>query len=879
MAKDESDKTDAADIPPGEAVEPSQADAEQADGDDGDDMELSLQEIIARQKAQAATADATDGPEADGEESSQADEGAAETLQDIIAKQKAGMADDEVPLDAEVNATADEADGGEAGAEPTAEGDEPALAAEAGHAAAGKGRFSRLSMMHILLMMNGLIVLMVIGVFVNVANRPRKAVASAGPAAALADPVDEPVEIDSNVEIPAGLTWQMAEESYRQGGYVTALAQFRHLLQTTRMSEDWEFFADFFRLRTAQCLVKLGQVGAGQGELAGVLDSRSPVLRAVANYQAGIVDLKAGRFMRARTRGYLALASLGAMKRPSAMVRDVDFMIARALTEKSLAFHPLDVTILWDDEWSDPLAGLDDVELTAMLTDGMGREGGAGLGAVVERVEDSAIGGRWSVTCTGSELEGLLQRFAAASQTKIRWGAVDPRARRRAVTMSAWAVSPNHLAEIACGSTGLIARFTGEEIVVWDAFSGDSLQQQRDLIVREGTSAWRRMFLRHADDPRLAVGYYALASLLECSGDLAGAMREHLVNYRRFPRHDVAPESLLRSAKLRIELLDYAGARKDLLELLNTYPDTNAIEEIYLALGDATAEAGLWDEAIHAYSKLHFLGLSDASSMQATFGAGKCHFANGAYEEAETWLSRYIQTANKSTGRLAEAYYLLGRTKHAMGDLDEATAAHYCALSAGPSDELRSDIVLAAAELEAEREALVKASGVLESLDVRQLTGDQAFKYLMLHSRVHRAMGLPERALAFLENNADTVTGADQRARLDVERARCYAELDELETARRLLTGALVHMSPGPESQMTALELAEACLAAGDVAGAIAAADKVARLETSDEIHRRARSVLGRAYLMNQNYNEAAQVLAGLSPKYSIGDADDGSNR
>ena len=861
-----------------------QADAPDEAGRDEsgkDDAGAGLQEAIARQKTEIDKDDAPGGEVADDGGGVPASQGAGQTLQDIIAKQKANLRADLAAKDESAAPDGEHTADGDAGdAEAAAGGDESPAAEGAGAAPGRKGRLGRLSMMHVLLMMNGVIVLMVIGVFLSMSNRPQKVVASVSAMSELPSPVEEPQVIDSNVEIEAGLTWQMAEGAYRQGDYLTALAQFRHLLQTSRMSEEWMLFGDFFRLRTAQCLVELGQVAAAQGEVAGVLASRSPVLRAVANYRAGVVDLKAGRFMRARTRGYLALGALGAMKGQVTLVQDVEFLIARALTEKALAFHPLNVMILWSDEWSDPLEGLDDVELTAMLTDGMSRQGGASLGAVVERVEDGAIGSRWSVMCTGSKLEGLLQRSAAASQAKIRWESVDPRARRRAVTMSAWAVSPNRLAEIACGSTGLVARFTGEEIIVWDPFSGDSLQQQRDLIVREGMSAWRRLFLRHPGDKRLAAGHYALASLCECSGDLAGAMREHLINYRRFPRDPIAPESLLRSAKLRIQLLDYTGARNDLLELLNSYPDTNAIEETYQALGDATAEAGLWDEAIHAYSKLYFLGLSDASRAAASFGAGKCHFAKGAYEEADKWLGWHIQMADKSsTGRLAEAYYLLGRTKHAMGSMEEAAAAYYCALSAGPSDELRPDIVLAAAGLEADRDQLVKVAGMLESLDVRELTGDQAFEYLLLYSRVHRAMGITERALTFLESNEDIVTDVHQRARVTVERARCYAELNELKTAKQLLTCALLDMSPGPDAQVTALELAEACLMAGDVEGAIALADKVARLETSDAIHRRARNVLGGAYLMNQNYNEAAQVLSGLSLRYNTGGRDDGSNR
>ncbi len=865
----------------GGASEGDTAGTDSSDSAAADDGQPSLQSIIAEQRAQVTDTKS----EQTAQQTGTADEGAhtgdtadaeADALLAIVGQQKQGLkvggADEPggEQSDSQVKAAPAVAKEDQSDDQPAvaASAKEPAVAVSGGPST--MGRLSRLSMMHVLLMMNGMIVLMVIGVFFSMRNRPQPG-ADGAVTSELPDPISAPVDVDTNVEIEPGLTWQMAEATYRQGDYATALVQFRHLSEAIQADSEWVFFSDFFRLRVALCLIEMGRSTAAQNDLAQVLESRSPVLRATAIYHAAILDLGAGRFMRARTRGYMALASLGAMKQRVALAGDIDFMIARALTDKALSFHSTAIAVEWGDHWTDPLSGLDDVELTAMLRDGMGREGSAGLGAVVTRAEDGKIGSRWSVVCSGSELEALLHRLGSASQANIRWESVDPKARQRAVTLSAWALPASRLVEIASGSAGLIARFTGEEIIINDPFSGDSLERQRDLIIREGMSAWRRLFLRHRDGPHLAIGHFALASLYECSGDLAGAMREHLMTYRRFPKDAIAPASLLGSARLRIELLDYAGARNDLLELLNSYPDSGSIEEIYQSLGDATFRVGLWEEAIHAYSKLYFLGLSDESRMAASLGCGRCYFASGSYEDADKWLVRYIEIAGKSGEDLAEAYYLLGRARQAMGLMDEAAAAQYCALAAEPSVELRADIVLTVAGLEADRDELVRAAGVLESLDVRRLTGDQAFEYLLLYSRVHRTMGITERALVFLKKNRDMVTEPQQRARVNVELARCHADLGELKKAQQLLSTALLTMAPGAEAQVAALELAEACLKTDDVAGAIALADRVARIETSDEIHRRARNILGQAYLINQNYNAAVQVLSGLHRRYDTG--------
>ncbi|MHC4561703.1 MAG: tetratricopeptide repeat protein [Planctomycetota bacterium] len=843
------------------------AETEQSDSASGG----GLQDIIAQQKAQL-------NGEADDEGEHTEDEAGDNPLAAAIAQQKVSLKGDPAPEAApegvveapEISLTAsDAADEGDADAPDADEADAaPAVAATAGATTGLLSRLSldRLSMIHLLLGMNVLIVLLVVGMMLTVGGRP-KTVSVAAPRGPVATPeaIEERV-VAPDEEFQPGVSWEPAEAAYREGDYELAESRFARLLQLVEHDDTWAFYRDFFRLRQGMCQAKLGRRKEAQDAMSDVLATDSPVLRAMAHYRTALTDLEEGRALQARTRAYLALGTLGALGRQIDLERDCDFLIAWSMSHKAMSFSasapPMHPAVA---DHSDPFASLDAEQLKRLLKDGMGRTAQAGLGPDLQRVASRAASPRWSALCAGSEVEVMLQRIASAADCEIRWVSVSPRVRMRSLTMAAWAQPAQRLAEVACGATGLIARFTGEEILVHNPLEGDSLSAQRDLLFREAISAWRRFSLRWPDDGRNAAGSYALASVYESSGDSSSALEQYQVTSRRFSKSPAAPLALLQSAKIRLALHDHAGARDDLLELLNAYPDNQSIEDIYLALGEATAKAGLREQALRVYAKLFFLDLSLQSSLAASFGAGDCCYQRGDYEQAATWFQRYLTICQQSEGDgPARTYYMLGRSYHALGQADEGVAALYCALAAKPAEQLTVDILLTLVSQEADRENWIRAAGALARMNVRKLTGDRPYRYLLNYGRVYRAMGLPEKAVTMINGYLTTVPDAQHRARLVVEVARCHTDQGDLDTARQILSDALPAMQAGPAAMLASCELAESCLEAGQVGQAIVICEYLIHLELPADIGRRVSSALGAARLMEGDYARAAKAFAGL---------------
>ena len=92
----------------------------------------------------------------------------------------------------------------------------------------------------------------------------------------------------------------------------------------------------------------------------------------------------------------------------------------------------------------------------------------------------------------------------------------------------------------------------------------------------------------------------------------------------RFPQSDLAPQALLRSSRLHTGLRDYAGARQDLSQLVQQYPEAASSAQALLALAEATMKAGLPDEAVRLYAKAFHTEGTPESRCTAALRAGQC---------------------------------------------------------------------------------------------------------------------------------------------------------------------------------------------------------------------------------------------------------------
>lgn len=743
-----------------------------------------------------------------------------------------------------------------------------------GAPARGASPLSRLPIVQIALLVNTVVVALVVVILFRVFGGAPQG-ASALPQPPAAEELPAPAVAVAPAPAPADpppaspqepVSWREAEEAFRSGAYQAALHGYRQLGELSRAKPVDELLCDLFQVRIGQCLKHLGEAGEARKIFLDVSQSRSPIVRAAGSYQLALYDLADGQYLLARMRSYQAAAALASMDKRSPLEADCDFLIGQSLTEKALSFYNTDAVVTWRDRrHTDPFLALTEPALRKRLADGADRDAGAVLGPSVQRAVGAQPGARWRVACSQAPLEELLHRFADEAGLDVKWVDVAGQVRRRAVTLSFAAVSEQRLGEVACGMAGLLARFTGDQILIHNPQSVTSISAQKELLTGEAVSTWRRLFLRYPQDGRIPQGHFALACLHECLGATLEALREHQLVAHRFRRSSPVPQALLRSSKLRIQIRDYAGARSDLLDLLDRYPHSESYDQIYLYLGRATREEGLLDEAIRVFRRLYYLNLSLPSQMGACFGAARCFYAKGDYKETSKWLTRYVGLAKDNAGpELAEAHLLLGRCAAKLGNLTEATASFGRVLSSGPTRAQRVDAILETARAEVGKNRFVAAVDVLGGIDTDDLTPGQTYEYLLAFADIYRSIGLPEQALSVLRRGIEAVGDPQSRAALVVEMASCHDEMGQTKAAYKLLTEVLPRLKPSAVARRAACDLAEVCLKLNKTAQAVTIVRQLLKSSCPPPVRQRALEILGAAYVLGQDYKRAALAYSGL---------------
>ena len=389
------------------------------------------------------------------------------------------------------------------------------------------------------------------------------------------------------------------------------------------------------------------------------------------------------------------------------------------------------------------------------------------------------------------------------------------------------------------------------------------------LSPQRAAPRWRG--LRRADPGALVFlrGCDADAGLRELAGDAANALREYQLVSRRFKRDDVAPRALVRCARIRFEKLrDYRGARQDLLDLLNLWPEYGKSAEVNLILGRTCLEAGLLDRALQVFGRLYHLNLTADSQRKACLGAGESLYRKGDFQEAARWLTRYVKLTGRS-GRedLARAYLLLGRSEAALGQADRAAAAFQNAVAWYSTDRQRAAAALGLAEAHLDRKDHLSAVGVLDSMDSKRLRPKELQEYLLLMARTYREMGLGARAQMILAegNKLAVIDDPEVRGAILVELARCYAETGNLAEARKWLLEAVARLKPGKLASEAGLQLADVCLKLRNAEQAVAVARELAGARNPAGVRQRATEILVAAYAMQQNYEAAADALSAVA--------------
>jgi tetratricopeptide (TPR) repeat protein len=326
----------------------------------------------------------------------------------------------------------------------------------------------------------------------------------------------------------------------------------------------------------------------------------------------------------------------------------------------------------------------------------------------------------------------------------------------------------------------------------------------------------------------------------------------------------LAPFALLHSSKLKASLRDYPGAREDLKQLIEQYPDVEIYGQAYLRLADATMEAGLNAEAARLYQRVYNFGLSDESKTASSIGAARCLYETRAYEQAIKWLNRYLDLSKNSKNiNLYSAYFLLGQSNLAMGKYQEASGAFEYALEQQSSREQYVEAIALLVEGYIEQENFIEALDTLESVRTVALSEGQSVEMLLLKCRIFRMLGLVDSAIVSLRDRAEFVSDLQLNVKMSFELARCYIAQGNLENARSELTKILGIVEPGPLTQQIAMELVDVCLKLKQGKQAVSVCLQLLESDVPEQQEQQVLKMLAAAYNQQKNYDKATLALSG----------------
>ena len=677
------------------------------------------------------------------------------------------------------------------------------------------------------------------------------------------------------------ISLKVAETFYLQKDYNKAYTAYNQLYQNLPTKGEEELISDFLQLRMALCIRKTADPDQAGHFFRTLSQSRSPIIRLLANYHLALLEMQNRQYLKARTRAYQTIALTGAADFDKEWVvtiqRDCHFMVAESITRNILSLCDAERDIprdLWDHPAEpDPFTNIDESQLRPTLIRGSDQLSKGLLGPQIQKLEHPEGPSRWSVVCHRAPIDELLARFAANTGIDVSWapsvsaaeGKTKDAIRKRPVSLCLPAATMQEFVSVAAGHVGLLARLDEKGVVnIFDLTDYTSLSEHLSLLIPEAISLWQGFLLAFHNDQRVPNGHFALGLLRSQNGQVTEAIAEYKLVANHFSQTSLAPFALLNSSKLKSGLRDYAGAREDLKQLVEQYPDNEFYGQACLHFADATMKAGLWDEAVRLYRKVHNLGLSLESRTASALGAARCSYEKQDYAGSAEWLTRYIELAGtRENNDLCRAYFLLGKTNLALEKPQQACEAFQYALTGQLSKEEYIETVSALVEAKTQQQHFVEALALLESMQPWQFSQKEYIQILLAKSKVLRSMGLVGRAITTLGDRAEYLDDPKLKAKVSFELAECLAAEGDLEIARSKLTEILTSVEPGSLAHEVALKLAEVCLKLGQNAQTISTCSQLLDSGPSAQIKQRALNILAMVYQQQKNYDKAAMALAG----------------
>ncbi|MEN6385882.1 MAG: tetratricopeptide repeat protein [Phycisphaerales bacterium] len=693
------------------------------------------------------------------------------------------------------------------------------------------------------------------------------------------DNVHEQKELTAEIPAPQPMSLKDVQQLYINEDYSKALEKYQKLAESISANPKEELMKDYLQLQIAICTERTGQYNQAAVEFRKVLYSSSPVIRVVAAYHCGLLDMLGNQYLSARTKAYQAIALIDAIDYDKQwaqnLKKDCYFLAAQSLTREILTLCEVDKdqpAELWPsyDAADDLFTSLDETQIRELLNSGSNHLNEAVLGPQIQRFDSHGGLDVYDIKCSGASIEEMLAKFSAYTKIDSKWNfdSNDNGLRKQLIYLYLLSSQSRQFAQTAAASVGLLAHTDDNGLInIYNPSSYSLLSQHLDILIDEAVSQWREFVLRFPDDNRIANVHFAVGLLYTPRNLYTESISEYKLVANRFARSPLAPYALLNLSKIKNTLKDYHGAYEDLRQLVEQFPDSSIATTSALYYADTACKANLLEESARLYRKVYNLALTQDSRFAAAFGAGKSSFLIKDYETAENWLTKYTKLAVDTPGKdLYMAYLYLAKTYLAQNKPDLAcTSFRYAVLGAPfylPKEEY-IEIIPVIVDTYMKQGSFVLALSLIESVDTPSLTPNESVQLLLMQSKLLRSMGLIDKALLVFGDRVEYTFDPELKAKIYFELSQSYIEKGDLNSASKLLSDIIILVKPGDLMNQAALKLAQVCLDLGNNNQAISVTRQLLSLEPRDDVKQKALQLLAAAYKQNKNYDSAALALVG----------------
>jgi len=693
------------------------------------------------------------------------------------------------------------------------------------------------------------------------------------------------------------LSLKVANSLYDQKDYQNAYLAFETLAQKLPEGKEENLIKDFFKLKMAFCLQESGKTKNAVNIFTPLLESDSPLVKLIANYQYSIYQLQQKQFSIAGTAAYQTIALIKLTNLSQDWAQNVQhhayFIAAQAITRKVLTLSDTDKNLppdLWETKpIKHPINNLDEQKIRSITQAGIMQLRKVALTPQIQNLKNEYAAqnnsnsaqkqnspSQWSINCYGASFEELIARFAANEKADINWNPNDKQKIKTETPL--WADTPINLympattsrqfVNVASGCAGLIAHIqidgNTKNIYIYNPKQYSSLKQHIDLLSLHAIRLWQTFIRNCYDDQKIPNAHFALALLNSQQNNISQAAAEYKLVANRFSRSSLAPFALFNAGVLKSKIKDYNGSRKDLTQLVQQYPQSPIYIQAYLKLADNTLNAQLYNDAVELYQKVYYLDSPPDVKANAAFKAAQCFYKTNDYQNTIKWLNRYGQFGNDQTDRsYFYASYLLGKSYMQLENNQKAALAFKNAMGKKLTKNEYAECISALVNTKIQQEELIEALDIIEGISSWQITEDDYIELIIKKAKILRSMGLLNKALLTLGDKDTYLVNQQLKAKIALERANIALAQNDPNLAYDNLVETITYIEPGPLAQEITCKLADISLKIAKYQQSLLFCRQLLKSKPDTDLKDKALYIMAKAHRSQKDYNQAALCLLG----------------